>query len=307
MILKKVVSEFRNIYKAWGFVMAVKLVVFGKVFKCQRVKHKAILGYLKTRYAGLIEEYRHRTQPGGRLSCDCPIWICWFQGKSGMPSLVKGCFDSVKRHAAKHPVVLITMENYQKYVSIPTNIIRKLHCGEISLTHFSDIIRNNLLADHGGIWLDATILLTGELKDLNLPFLTIKLDVPENHYFVSKSRWTGFCMGGVKGNLLNSFVRDMFNIYHQKESYLIDYLLIDYIIATGYNEIPEIKRLIDKVPYSNPGLYYIQQNWTKPVNEHDFADVCKTTSIFKLSYKIPVPENKNTLYYYLGFKKCLPT
>lgn len=108
-------------------------------------------------------------------------------------------------------------------------------------------------------------------------------------------------MGGVKGNPVNSFVKDFFNEYHKHEKELIDYFLIDYVIALGYEEIPAIKSLIDTVPYSSPGLYYIQENIGKAVNEKQFEEVCKTTSIFKLSYKITIPENKQSLYYYLGF------
>lgn len=162
-------------------------------------------------------------------------------------------------------------------------------------------MRNNLLADHGGIWLDATIFLTGKLNGWNLPFYTIKLNRADDHLYVSGYKWTGFCMGGVKGNPVNSFVKDFFNEYHKHEKELIDYFLIDYVIALGYEEIPAIKSLIDTVPYSSPGLYYIQENIGKAVNEKQFEEVCKTTSIFKLSYKITIPENKQSLYYYLGF------
>lgn len=108
-------------------------------------------------------------------------------------------------------------------------------------------------------------------------------------------------MGGVKGNPLNSFVKDFFNEYHKHEECLIDYFLIDYVIALGYNEIPAIKMLIDAVPYSSPNLYYMQENMAKTVNEKQLKEVCKATSIFKLSYKITIPENQYSLYFYLGF------
>ena len=80
---------------------------------------------------------------------------------------------------------------------------------------------------------------------------------------------------------------------------LIDYFLIDYIIALGYEEIPLIKELINDIPYSNPNLYYIQRNMICPFAEEDFKNVCKGTSIFKLNYKIAPPEDNKAFYYHI--------
>ena len=80
-------------------------------------------------------------------------------------------------------------------------------------------------------------------------------------------------MGGVKNNILCTFVRDILYQYHKSDKELIDYFLLDYIIALGYNEIPSIKRIIDSIPYSNPNLYYIQNNISKPLNKEDFNNI----------------------------------
>ena len=252
-----------------------------------------------------MDAYKLPPESSDSLSLDSPMWICWFQGEKNMPPVVRGCYNSVKQYAGLHPVNLITIDNYMEYVNIPQYIITKLENKEISYTHFSDIIRNNLLADHGGIWLDATIYLTDELKGWDKPFYTIKQNLPDDHVYVSGYRWTGFCMGGVKGNLLNSFVKDFFNVYHQREKGLIDYLLIDYIIAQGYNHIPSIKELIDNIPYSCPDLYYMQSKMALSVNDDELAKVCQRTSIFKLNWRVEKPSNQHALYYYLGFDKNL--
>ena len=63
--------------------------------------------------------------------------------------------------------------------------------------------------------------------------------------------------------------------------------------------VPSIKELIDQVPYSNPNLHYMQLG--KPVDVDRFKEVCKDTSIFKLTWKMAVPEDKRSLYYYLRF------
>lgn len=297
----KILNYFRQIHKDFGFVNAIKIVLIPVLMKRKILKHKAILDYLVQNYPDIINAYKLRSEPSNRLSSDCPIWICWFQGEKNMPPVVRGCYNSVKRHAGLHPVKLITADNYMEYVNIPQYITEKLDNKEISYTHFSDIIRNNLLADHGGIWLDATIYLTDELKGWDKPFYTIKQNIPSDNSYVSDYKWTGFCMGGVKGNLLNLFVKAFFNAYYHKEKGLIDYFLIDYIIAVGYNNIPLIKKLIDDVPYSCPDLYYMQTKMALPVNNKELAKVCQRTSIFKLTWKMEEPKDKRALYYHLVF------
>ena len=76
-----------------------------------------------------------------------------------MPDIVKACYNAMHRFSDGHPVILITEKNYKDYVNIPDYIIRKQQSGEIDLTHFSDILRMMLLAQHGGIWMDSTLLI----------------------------------------------------------------------------------------------------------------------------------------------------
>ncbi len=300
--LKGYIDEFFIKYRLFGYKIALHQLCF-RLFKSgYKSKHKVIIKYLENHYGSLINEYKQKEQKEESLSVDCPIWICWFQGEKSMPPIVRGCFNSVKRHAGVHPVNLVTIDNYKEYVTIPQHIITKLENKEISYTHFSDIIRNNLLADYGGIWLDSTIYLTEGLKGWDKPFYTIKQNCPDDYAYVSGYRWTTFCMGGVKGNLLNSFIKDFFNAYLKKEKGMIDYFLMDYIITLGYNHIPAIKKLIDDVPYSCPDLYYMQKKMALPVNNEELDKVCRRTSIFKLNWRAEKPSDQHALYYFLKFE-----
>lgn len=301
----KIFNDLRQFQKDFSFIDAVKIVLIPALIKCNTLKHKAILEYLTKNYSDVINTYKLRPEPLDSLLADCPIWICWFQGEKDMPPIVRDCYNSVKRHAGLHPINLITIDNYKEYVTIPQYIISKLENNEISYTHFSDVIRNNILADLGGIWLDATIYLTDELKGWDKPFYTIKQNILNDHAYVSGYKWTTFCMGGVKGNLLNSFIKDFFNAYLRHERGMVDYFLMDYIIALGYNNIPSIKKLIDDVPYSCPDLYYMQTKMALPVNNEELAKACQRTSIFKLTWKMEKPTDKHALYYRLASDNIL--
>ena len=88
---------------------------------------------------------------------DGPVWVFWWQGLESAPARVKACVDSIKRNAANRDVIVITKDNVSKYTDLPDYVFRKLAEGKITLTHFSDILRFNLLKLHGGLWMDATL------------------------------------------------------------------------------------------------------------------------------------------------------
>lgn len=295
----RLLRKFVACSRLWNVPLALKVVVLPKLLHRPGCKHKAILAYLEKHYADVVDSYRRREAPSEPLADDCPIWVCWFQGEESAPPIVRKCIESIRRNSGLHPVNMITYDNYGRYVSIPRHIVDKVENKEITLTHFSDILRCNLLADYGGVWLDATIYLTDRLKTWNLPFFTIKQDCADDGTYVSAYRWTSFCIGGCKGNVLASFLRDMFNEYHKREKGMIDYYLIDYVIAVGYNSVPAIKKLVDGVPCSNPDLYYMTWNMSRPVDEVRLKEVCRHTSIFKLGYRDGVPDDKNSLYHYI--------
>ena len=71
------------------------------------------------------------------------------------PELVQACYA---RLVSPHPgqVHLLHQDNLAEYVSIPDYIMQKVKKGQITYTHFSDIVRVNLLAEYGGIWIDST-------------------------------------------------------------------------------------------------------------------------------------------------------
>lgn len=105
------------------------------------------------------------------------IWQFWWQGEANAPEMVRHCMASVKRFApAGWRVVVIDESNIERYVAIPDCIRRKHHSGIITHTHFSDYLRISLLARHGGVWIDATVLLSGPVpaEALNARFFMFK-------------------------------------------------------------------------------------------------------------------------------------
>ena len=108
-----------------------------------------------------------------------------------MPEIVSICYKSLLEHSSSKTVNLITSENLNEYILVPDFIKGYLDKGKISRTHFADYIRIMLLAKYGGLWIDASVLVTGDITtETQRPFFTIKQRIKDSIHYVSDFRWT---------------------------------------------------------------------------------------------------------------------
>lgn len=242
---------------------------------------------LSNKYDYIIDKYRDTTYPENIIEETSNIWIFWWQGiDEKTPTVVRDCIESIYRFKGNHSVKVITQYNYKNYVEIQQDIVTKFNEGKITITHFSDILRVELLYKYGGIWMDATIFLNEELsKDIyNMPFYTIKHGL-FSEYHVCKGKWSGYFLGSAPNNPFIGFLRDCFNEYWKNEDRLICYLLIDCFIAIGYENIASFKRQVDEVRLNNENVYYIDDFGNQNYDPKVFKDKVEKTYIFKMHYK----------------------
>ena len=307
MKLKKSIIEIAETFKNFDILVGISKILDKCLYKFKRynsilfnIKHYCIQRYLKIKYKNFIDEFNNKKS--GIITEKIKknyIWIFWWQDIENAPEIVKKCFNKLKSYNLN--VKLITKNNYKEYVSIPKYIIELLENNKITLTHFSDILRFNLLADYGGLWLDATIYILDENKIneiLEQNFYTIKLRKCQRR-IVSKGLWTGYCMGGNKNNVLFLFMKEFFNEYWKNHSILIDYFLIDYMISIGYNEISDIKNQIDKNQYNNEDVNLLMENINNIYDDKLYKKIIRDNPIQKLSYKRDIEKKGNTFYDYL--------
>lgn len=271
----KIFKNIKNILALWknfdfGIASAelkVKLFRNNENVGCKR--YEKVKAYIRTKYGNIISQYAQLlynadSSAEKRMKSNCPIWIFWYQGIENAPDIVKMCVESVKRNAHDHPVILIDKDNYKDYVNIPVHILSKVSEGKISLTHFSDILRFNLLADHGGIYLDSTVFVTNNSGEdvfdwSKYSLYTCHTEIrPETD--VAKGAWVSYIFATSKGNPFAKYMVDMFNAYWAKEKMLITYLMIDCMIAIAYEDISWAKEMIDAIPPNNREIYELAQN-----------------------------------------------
>lgn len=227
-------------------------------------------------------------------------WIFWLQGIESAPDIVKACVNSVKENF-NYNVIVLSKENLKQYVDIPEYIYEKLDDGEISKTHFSDIVRFNLLRNNGGIWIDSTVLCVNQMDDiLNKDFYT-SAGKNDSYPFFIEGKWTGFVIGGLSNEPMFQFMDEFFKIYWNKNNSLVNYFLIDYAIKYAYDHnIGRLKSYIDNYALkNNPRLFDLQPKLNDVYEKKVFNDLCESTSLFKLSYKKNISNKINSYYSFI--------
>lgn len=237
---------------------------------------------------------------------EAPIWFFWLQGEENLPLIPKLCLQSIRKHANGHEVIVLTADNYRDYVTIPETLLEMYRAGRIKAAHFADILRINLLAQQGGLWLDATMLVTSDLPQeiFDMPFFSIK--TKNQGYFVSQCRWAVFCLGAAKGNPLFVQLASLFEQYLTTTDLFVDYFLFDNFIDMLYQRYPVIREQIDALPLNNPRVHDMAPLLSNKVTEEEFVNLTKDTYLFKLSYKNVTAEelNANSENLYGRHLKC---
>lgn len=261
--------------------------------------------YLKEHYSIFISDFKNildTSDTPDTPDANYPVWLYWEQGEDNMPEIVQICYLSLLQNRNNHPVYLLNKENYKEFVQLPNHILEKRENGIISIAHFSDILRTSLLSHYGGLWLDATILVTSPLPAFEQELFSLKNHT--DYEYISQFRWTGFLLYCKKGNILFRFVEKLLNSYWEKENTLIDYLLLDYVIDMAYEHIPEVKRMIDQIPFSNEGIWCLSRLCHCPTafNLALYQQLTQKTQFHKFTAKDHYFTEANSTYKYLKNK-----
>lgn len=265
-----------------------------------RVLKKDIYDYerLKKKYGYLVNKTDWNAQSTEPIPKK--IWICWFQGEENAPDIVKMCIASIRRNLSEYDINVVTENNIKKFVNFPKYIIEKYRNGYITKTHYSDLIRLELLEQYGGIWIDATVLcesrtLVDTLYEDNIDLFMFK-DLFALDSYVAVSSWF-ICAR--KQNLFLKTVKTMLYEYWNKEKVLCNYFLLHIFICIVAELKPEEWK---KIPaYSNQPPHILQNELFENYSETRFKQIMEMSSIHKLSYKFCEEqfEKKNTIYQYL--------
>ena len=185
------------------FFIAVILLILLKINIYKKLPN---WNKIKIDFELLINKYKYLIKSEKNIEENSPIWMMWYQGIETAPQIVLSCMQSIIKNRAKHPVIIISKYNLEKYIKLPSYIMDKFTNNIFSITHFSDIIRMALLSKYGGYWIDSTYLVTSPLTKVNTSFFTLKLNYcwTNNHPFIN-CLWSVNFMATSKNSFISTF------------------------------------------------------------------------------------------------------
>lgn len=264
---------------------ALSEIIYGETISEQLCNRK-IYNYL-SRYDYIFDkEYVHNEKSSNNEQGidNQAVWVCWFQGWNAAPELVHSCIKSIHRNIPDKKIILITDENLDEYLKVPSFILKKRKQGIISNTHYSDIIRIMLLFEYGGTWIDATVFCSGAIPsymyDEELFFFQNSL--------LRKSLYKGssWWISARKGNKVIALTREMILEYWKNEKKLIDYYLFHLILSRVIDRVEKVSNVRDKMVYvENSAPHILQGKLNKRYRMQEWEVLKANSPVHKLTYK----------------------
>lgn len=283
--------HFQNI---WGYVRE-KMIMD---------KHRKVAGYwnpvIRAYMDGKIEKYTFaplRQFPDNKKI----IWQYWGQGldEDSLPGVVRICFASVDKYKGEYEVVRLCDDTVKDYLQFPAFVWEKKENGQLSRTFFSDLLRLALLNTYGGVWLDATILLTAPLPELyaRLDYFVFQrddneenkknLESPFSRYWGWKPAFKVKMLNSIifarKDNEVIRILMDLMLYYWKTRKKAMAYFFFQIL----YHELME-RNLPDKrCPVQSDFIpHYIQAKLLDPsaLPQMSYKDVLQKCSIHKMAY-----------------------
>lgn len=249
-------------------------------------KHSIMLRYYESIFVDYWKNYNYNADNDG-LNYSNYIWVCWWQGLEEAPLIVKKCIDSIKKNAGSHEVIVLTEDNYKDYVTIPKWIEDKKEKGIISRTHFSDILRLELLAKYGGIWLDSTFYCNNVQIDEYFNQKVWSIKRPDyGHVSVACGQFANYSFGcSFEYRNIFGIIRDLLFEYWKINNSITDYLFLDYLIIIAQRHCPEVANIFNTISPNNPMCDELYKILNEEYDEEKWRSLTKNTSLFKLTWK----------------------
>ena len=246
----------------------------------------------------LIARYRAdgpvvELKPKVQFDTDYIIWQYWAQGYDHVPAVVRECLASVEKWAGEYKLIRLSDENLSEYIDLPDFVQNRRQT--YSRAHFADLLRLMLLQVYGGVWLDATVLLSAPIprEYASLDFFVFSRDPKEPHYRYWRNTYAYYYgwAEGFRVKMLNSIifsqkggktVTDLCALmlkWWKENDALPDYFFFQ-ILFDVYGLPAGLPVVSDTLPH------YLQQSMNDPAfNLMPREEILATIPMHKLTYK----------------------
>ncbi len=236
------------------------------------------------------------------MGTDKIIWQYWGQGiDENLPPMVKLCFKSIDQHKGDYRVIRLSDETIDEYLDLPKFVTLKRQNPQFKPAFFADLLRLSLLSAYGGIWADATILLTAPIDKRIAEqefFMFERVETVEDKGFWQTFNadyfgWhnthyvnvlNSFIVANKRNDLLNHCLQILLNFW-QTQDYIPHYFFFQIMYDVLTKQFIDGQKLIidDVLPHR------LQVNLSKPFDECTFNSIIKNTNIHKMTYMTQAP------------------
>ncbi len=224
--------------------------------------------------------------PEGNLTDPEIIWWCWLQGIDAAPPITRACLKSLEKLGRE--IRIIDRENLSDYVTMPGTVMDKWQQGIITNTHFSDLLRAELLTTRGGVWIDATAYCT-DADRLNCILKSAPLFCPRMVMEDATSDFTSYDSWLISASSPSGILNDtkkMLYAYWEQEERLKHYFLfhVFFTLAT-WRHPAECARI---PVYSREPAHVMQMEMLHTYTDSRWEQLCGMSCVHKLTWKYDI-------------------
>ena len=316
MDFQKLISrykQFGGMRLVWQYAkLGVLPIVVGDFFRCliKRNSFKAIYPetlkrvepFLAQKYGSMLQKFK-KFNGSRELEHEHPkvIWFCWLQGLDNAPEIVKACHRSLQRNLKDYEIRIIDSMNWSQYVQLPDYIVERWNKKQIPPAMFSDLLRLQLLIEHGGSWIDSTVLCTGfstqktqiAQKYLEAPLFLFQYTPEGTTTNISISNWF---ISAHNNNEVLMTLRDMLFAYWKDYNCTLDYYIFHLFFAMVAQEY---SKEIAAMPYGySMRSLTLLHHWDESFVQKKWDNLTSKVCFHKLAFRVSqsVIDNKNDYY-----------
>jgi len=262
--------------------------------KDELLKAKILTNYFTQKYLPAIKDLPQREIAAETSET---IWQFWDNPKGQeTPEIVKASIESVKRFRGNFEHKILDNSTIENYSDLPGYVLDKFKKKQIDYAHFSDLLRLNLLKNHGGIWMDATDYMTDLVPKYILDedfFVFLTCETSLFHYAFMQN-----CFIRAKiGSFLCEGWYQMCIEYWKNETRKIDYFQHQLMFKSLILNNQTAKKLFAEMPHcSENETHQLVRKLLQKFDENEWERIKKTSFFQKTTYRAAIGTDYSGTY-----------
>ncbi len=209
-----------------------------------------------------------------------PVFVYWGQGFDAAPPLVRRCRNLLRATNPDLDVHELTDATVPYYVDVPPDLLEAV--GD-DRTHRSDLLRLALLECYGGVWLDATCLVTEPLA----PHLRAAFAASDAFAFTyAGPLLSSWFLAARRGSYVVRMWRAALWLWWERRGELVDYFLLHHVFELLHHLDDEFRAEWDKgLRLSAYPPHALQEVMLRRYDPHRYTEIVAGSFVHKLRYK----------------------